>query len=142
MDGTTRARARVKGEGRGGGTCKIKTHAHVWQRWEQTFPYVHADRLHTAACHVRTCYYAMSENSNCRLSVGRQQCKATSITEHSHLSGCCQGPVHVKQTEDIPVRREAVQFLHISIFIVVELFFFEFVRWLQTSLMGSEYSLI
>lgn len=103
----------------GGDTlCNIKAHVHICKigkRWKQTFPDVHAGRMHTTACHVRTCYYAMSRNNNSRQSVGRQRRKAASITEHSHLSGWCQGPVHVKQTEGIPVRREAVQFFHISI---------------------------
>lgn len=101
--------------------CNIKTHVPICKRgkrWKQTFPDVNADRMHTTACHVRTCYYAMSRNSNSRQCVGRQQRKAASITEHSHLSGWCQGPVHVKQTEGIPVRREAVQFFHISILFV------------------------
>lgn len=102
----------------GGTLCNSNTHVHICKigkRWKQTFPDVHADRMHTTACRVRTCYYAMSRNSDSRQSVGRQQWKAAIITEHSHLSGWCQGPVHVKQAEGIPVRREAVQFFHISI---------------------------
>lgn len=73
----------------GGDTlCNIKTHVHICKigkRWKQTFPDVHADRMHTTAGHVRTGYYAMSRNSNCRQSVGRRQRKAASITEHSPL---------------------------------------------------------
>lgn len=60
---------------------------------------------------------------------------------NTHLSGLCQGPVHVKQTEDIPVRREAVQFFHTIGFLFI-LFYFECVRWLQNVANGIRTRLI
>lgn len=83
-DGTTRLMSYPMG---GDTLCNIKTHVHICKigkRGKQTFPDVPADRMNTTACHVRTCYYAMSGNSNSRQSVGRQQ-KAASITERSPL---------------------------------------------------------
>lgn len=99
--------------------CNIKTHVRIWERGEkQIFTDASWLAAHSSLSPQNLLLRNTIENSPCRLSVRLYQCNTNNppITQHSHLSGWCQGPVHVEQAEDVPIWREAVQFFHVSVY--------------------------
>lgn len=90
--------------------CNLKTHVHIWERGGK-FTDVRADWLHTA---ITQSDWKQPLQTVCKSE--ENSSKSPTITQHSHLSGWCQGPVHVEQAEDVPIRREAVRFFHVSVY--------------------------